>query len=139
MKCRGIVTVIALGAACLATQAAAPQNATQPNEKQPIVASTGRFGDPTAIARQYEDYQYGVIKIKNPNELILTQTKFGVDQSYKINKKTKFVQDGKTSSFDKLKLGDRIYVDVNTDKKTGDLIAKKVVSGVDIPSIPTAP
>jgi hypothetical protein len=118
----------------LTALAAAPQN-----EKQPIISSTGRFGDPTATARMYQDYQYGVIKAKNPNELILTQTKFGVDQSYKINKKTKFVQDGKPGSLDKLKLGDRVYIDVDTDKKTGDLIAKKIVSGVDIPSIPTAP
>jgi hypothetical protein len=87
----------------------------------------------------YQDYQYGVIKTKNANELILTQTKFGVDQSYKLTKKTKYIQDGKASSFDQLKIGDRIYIDVDTNKKTGDLIAKKVVSGVDVPSIPTAP
>jgi hypothetical protein len=30
-------------------------------------------------------------------------------------------------------VGDRIFVDVDTDKKTGVLTAKKVVSGVDIP------
>ena len=28
-----------------------------------------------------------------------------------------------------------VFVDVDTDKKTGDLIAKKVVSGVDMPPI----
>jgi ferredoxin-fold anticodon binding domain-containing protein len=79
---------------------------------------------------------YGVIKDLNPNEMILTKTKFGVDQTFKLNKKTKFTLDGKPSTFDKLKVGDRIFVDVDTDKKTGDLIAKKVVSGLGIPLAP---
>ena len=69
--------------------------------------------------------------------MILTKTKFGVDQTFKFNKKTKFILDGKPSSFDKLKVGEGVYIDVDTDKKTGDLIAKKVVSGVDMPSLPT--
>ena len=133
MKFRRITMATALIGACVATLAAAQQS-----EKQPVVSSTGRFGDPTATARMYQDYQYGVIKTKNANELILTQTKFGVDQSYKLTKKTKYIQDGKASSFDQLKIGDRIYIDVDTNKKTGDLIAKKVVSGVDIPTLPTA-
>ena len=132
MMLRKIMMTITLAAVCLATMAAAPQS-----DKQPVTSSTGRFGDPTSIARKYQDFLYGVIKDMNPNELILTQTKFGVDQTFKLNKKTKFIQDGKASSFDKLKVGDRIFVDVDTDKKTGDLIAKKVVSGVDIPTIPS--
>ncbi len=123
-----------LAAACLATLAAAPQS-----DKQPITSNTGRFGDSNSVARMYQDFLYGVIKEKNPNELILTKTKFGVDQTFKLNKKTKFIQDGKASSFDKLKVGDGIYIDVDKDKRTGDLIAKKVVSGVDIPSIPSEP
>jgi len=134
MKLRKILMMTTLAAACLATLAAAPQS-----EKQPITSNTGRFGDPTSIARKYQDFLYGVIKEMNRNELILTKTKFGVDQTFKLNKKTKFIQDGKASSFDKLKVGDRIFVDVDTDKRTGNLIAKKVVSGVDIPSIPSAP
>ncbi len=133
MTLRKTMMMTALAAACLATLAAMPQS-----DKQPITSNTGRFGDPTAIAIKYQDYLYGVIKEMNPNELILSQTKFGVDQTFKLNKKTKFTQDGKASSFDKLKVGDRIYVDVDKDKKTGDLIAKKVISGVDIPSIPSA-
>ena len=134
MMLRKIIMTTALVAACLATLAAAPQS-----EKQPVTSNTGRFGDSNSVARMYQDFLYGVIKEKNPNELILTKTKFGVDQAFKLNKKTKFIQDGKASSFDKLKVGDGIYIDVDTDKKTGDLIAKKVVSGVDIPSIPSAP
>jgi hypothetical protein len=128
------MVITALAAACLATLAAVSQS-----DKQPITSNTGRFGDPTSIAIKYQDYLYGVIKELNPNELILSQTKFGVDQTFKLNKKTKFIQDGKASSYDKLKVGDRVYVDVDTGKKSGDLIAKKVVSGVDIPSVPSAP
>lgn len=133
MKLRKIIMTTTLAAVCLATLAAAPQS-----DKQPVTSNTGRFGDPTSTARKYQDFLYGVIKEMNQNELILTKTKFGVDQTFKINKKTKFIQDGKASSFDKLKVGDRIFIDVETDKKTGDLIAKKVVSGVDILSIPSA-
>ncbi len=132
MKLRMTMIMAVVAGACMATLAA-PQN-----EKQPIESSTGRFGDPTSIARKYQDYLYGVIKEVNPNELILTKTKFGVDQSFKLNKKTKFTVDGKPSSFDKLKVGDGVYIDIDTNKKTGDLIAKKVVSGVDVPTIPSA-
>ena len=132
MKLRKILMATMLAAACLATLAATPQS-----DKQPVTSDTGRFGDASATARKYQDYLYGVIKELNPKELILTKTKFGVDQAFKLNKKTKFIQDGKASSFDNLKVGDRIFVDVDTDKKTGVLTAKKVVSGVDIPSIPS--
>jgi hypothetical protein len=132
MKLRKIIATTALAATCVAALAAAGQS-----DKQPVTSSTGRFGDPTTIAIKYRDYLFGIIKEKNPNELILTHTKFGIEHAFKLNKKTKYIQDGKASSFDKLKVGDRIFIDVDTDKKTGDLIAKKVVSGVDIPSIPT--
>jgi hypothetical protein len=126
------ILMTTLAAGCLATLAAASQS-----DKQPVTSNTGRFGDPTSIAIKYQDYLYGVIKETNANELILTKTKFGVDQAFKLNKKTKFIQDGKASSLDKLKVGDRIFIDVDTDKKTGVMTAKKVVSGVDIPSIPS--
>jgi len=131
MRFRKIIMIVALATACIASPAA-PQS-----DKQPIVSDTGRFGDPTSIARKYQGFQYGVLKAKNPNELILTQTKFGVDQSFKLNKKTKFVQDGKASLLGNLKVGDRLYVDADTDKKTGVMTAKKVVSGVDIPTLPS--
>ncbi len=120
-----MIAMTTLAAACLATLAAAPQS-----DKQPITSSTGRFGDPTSTARKYQDYLFGVIKEKNPNELILTKTKFGVDQSFKLNKKTKFTQDGKASSLDKLKVGDGVYIDVEKDKKTGELMTPKRLSAV---------
>jgi len=132
MKLRNILMTTAILAACVAMLAAAPQN-----EKQPIVSSTGRFGDPNAVAQKYRNYLFGIVKEVNPNEVILAKTKYGIDQAFKFNKKTKFTQDGKPSTFDKLKVGEGVYIDVDTDKKTGELTAKKVVSGVDMPSLPS--
>jgi len=132
MKLRMIIMTTMLAAACLAALGAVPQS-----NEQPVMSSTGRFGDATSTARKYQDYLFGVIKEKNPSELILTKTKFGVDQSFKLNKKTKITQDGKASSLDKLKVGDGVYIDVEKDKRSGELIAKKVIGGADIPSIPS--
>ena len=135
MKVQRILLTATLAAACMATLAvAAPQG-----EKDPVKPNNIRYGDPTSIAIKYKDYLYGIIKEVDANQVVLSKTKFGVDQPFKFNKKTKFTLDGKPSTFDKLKVGDGVYIDVDTDKKTGDLIAKKVVAGVDLPSIPTAP
>jgi len=106
-------------------------------EKDPIKPNTGRYGDPSEIAIKYRDYLYGIVKEINANQVVLAKTKFGVDQPFKFTKKTKFTLDGKPCTYDKLKVGDGVYVDVDTDKKTGDQIAKKVVGGVNLPSIPT--
>lgn len=129
---RVLLMTFALSAACLATLAAAPQS-----DKQPIVANPGRFGDPSSVAIKYRDYLFGIVKEVNASQVILSKTKFGVDQPFKFTKKTKFFQDGKPSSFDKIKVGEGIYIDVDTDKKTGEQLAKKVVSGVDMPKIPS--
>ena len=130
MELRRTLTITTVSVASLVALTAAPQSA-------PIISDTGRFGDPSAIARKYQDYLYGVIKEKNPDALVLTKTKFGVDQSIKLTKKTKFSLDGKPSSLDKLQVGEGVYIDVDKGKKPGDLIAKKVVGGADVPSIPT--
>jgi hypothetical protein len=74
-------------------------------------------------------FLYGVVKALNKDAMVLTKTSAGVDQTFKFNKKTKFVRDGKNSSLDSLKLGDQVWVDANEDKKTGDMIARKVLSG----------
>jgi hypothetical protein len=137
MKARGVMMMVVVAAASVATLMAVPQSGPQTN-KQAITPDTGRFGDASATARKYQDYLYGVIKEMKPEELVLTQTKFGVDQTFKLNKKTKYTLDGKRSSYDKLKVGDRVYIDVGKDKRTGDMIAKKVVTGVDIPTLPSA-
>ena len=76
--------------------------------------------------------RYGIVKSVNKDEIVLTKTDAGLDETFKFTKKTKFVHDGKSSTLDSVKVGDRVWVDANQDKKTGDLIARKVVSGVSM-------
>jgi hypothetical protein len=94
----------------------------------------GALGIPstnTGIAgNNYKDFLYGVVKALNKDAMDLTKTNAGMDQTFKFNKKTKFIHDGKDSSIESLKLGDQVWVDAREDKKTGDLIARKVVTGV---------
>ncbi len=96
----------------------------------PKEPETARFGNPTSIARQYQSFLYGVIKKIGKDELVLTKTKFGIDTTVQLNEKTKYIHDNKPSKLAQLKVGDQVYVDVKTEKKTGDMTAKKVVSGV---------
>ncbi|MBI1940091.1 MAG: hypothetical protein HYS33_01130 [Acidobacteria bacterium] len=98
--------------------------------RDPIKADNARFGDPTSIARAYQDFLYGVIKEIKKDELVLEKTKFGIDQALKLKAKTKYIHDGKPGSLDRLKVGDKVWVDVKTEKKTGVMIATKVVTGV---------
>ena len=94
----------------------------------------GPLGVPSSgtdtAGNKFQDYLYGVVKVVDEDQMILTKTKTGADQTFKFNKKTKFIRDGKGSSFELIKLGDEVWVDVDTDKKTGALIARKVVTGV---------
>jgi hypothetical protein len=130
MKLQTILMAIALGAAWLAGPAAAQQ------DKEPPKVSNARFGDPSSTARMYQGFLYGVIKELNEKEMILVKTKFGTDRTFKFEKKTKFIRDGKKSSLDKFKVGDEVWVDVQKNKKTGDLVAKKVVTGADVTALP---
>jgi len=121
MKTKAILISAVLGAV-----AAAPGWA----QKEPIKAGTARYGDPTSIARVYQDYLYGVIKTIDDRGMVLEKTKFGIDQTFKFDRKTKFIHDGKPSSRERLKVGDQVWVDVKTEKKTDEMIARKVVTGV---------
>ena len=100
------------------------------DDRQPIKADTARFGDPTSIARAYQDFLYGVIKEIKKDELVLEKTKFGIDKSIKLVRKTKFIHDGKPSELDRLKVGDKVWVQTKEEKKTGEFVAKKVVTGM---------
>ncbi len=102
--------------------------ATGGEETPMTVRSTGSgtAGD------NYAGYRYGVVKSIGGNEIVLTKTDAGVDEIFKLNKKTKFVHDGKSSSPDSVKAGDKVWVDAHLDKKTGDSIARKVVSGASL-------
>jgi len=134
MKLQAIMMAIALGVACLAAPAAAQDEKN--DEKNPPKSSNARFGDPTSTGRMYQGFLYGVIKELNQSAMVLTQTAAGTDQTIRLRKKTKFVQDGKISSLDKFKAGDKVWVDVDKGRKPGELIAKKVVSGVDLVAVP---
>jgi hypothetical protein len=102
-------------------------------QNKPVKAGTARYGDPTGTARKYENFLYGVIKTIDANGMVLEKTRFGIDQSFKFERKTKFIHDVKPSSRENLKVGDQVWVEVHKDKKTGDLYAKKVVTGIVVP------
>ena len=102
---------------------------------EPRQPETARFGDPTSTARVFQDYFYGVIKSLDKKELVLDKTKFGIEQTIKLDSKTKYLHDEKPSSFDRLAVGNQVWVQVNTNKKTGELTAKKVLTGVVAPTI----
>jgi hypothetical protein len=99
-------------------------------QNKPVKAGTARYGDPTGTARKYQNFLYGVVKTLDANGMVLEKTKVGIDQTLKFQPKTKFIHDNKPSSREDLKVGDQVYVDVHVDKKTGDLYAKQVVSGI---------
>ena len=103
--------------------------------REPRKPETARFGNPTSIARQLQDLFYGVIKGLDKNEMVLEKTKFGVDQTIKLKAKTKYIHDGESSTFDRLKVGDQVWLQIKNEKKTGDMIAEKVLSGVIAPTI----
>ncbi len=102
---------------------------------EPRRPDTARFGDPTSTARVFQDYLYGVIKHLDKSEMVLDKTKFGIDQTIKLDPKTKYLHDRKPSSFDRLAVGDQVWVQVKADKKTGEMTAKKVLTGVVAPTI----
>ena len=97
---------------------------------RPVPPDNVRFGDPTSIARNLKDDLYGVIKKVDKNDIVLEKTKLGVDQTIRLDSKTKYIRDRKPSSLDKLAVGDPVYVYAKTEKKTGVMTAKKITSGV---------
>lgn len=120
---RGLITILA--AMLLSFNPGLAQNTKPPEKPQ-----TARFGDPTGIARQYQGYISGVIKKIGKDEVTLEKTRFGVDTTIKLLDKTKYVYDNKPGKQADLKVGDLVFVDGKTDKKTGEISAKKIVGGV---------
>lgn len=114
-----------VAAAILAAMPAVAQNTKPPDRPE-----TARFGDPTGIGRNLQGYLSGVIKKIGKDEIVLTKTRFGVDTTIKLLKKTKYVYNNKPGKLEDLKVGDLVFVDPKTDKKTGDMSAKKIVSGI---------
>jgi hypothetical protein len=128
MQSRRVALMVLSGVLALA--AAGLGQRTEPRQPE-----TARFGDPTSTARVFQDYFYGVIKSLDKKEMVLEKTKFGVDQAIKLDSKTKYLHNEKPSPFDRLAVGDQVWVQVNTNKKTGELTAKKVLTGVVAPTI----
>jgi len=122
-----------LGTFCIPAMLCLIMAVPAPGQNKPVEAGTARYGDPTGTARKYQNLLSGVIKTLDAGGMVLEKTKAGIDQTFKFLPKTKFIHDNKPSSRADLKVGEQVYVDVHEDKKTGDLYAKKVVSGIVVP------
>jgi hypothetical protein len=120
----GLFSIFLVGAAALRGQL-----------REPRKPETARFGNPTTIARQLQDLFYGVVKSLDKNEMVLEKTKFGIDQAIKLNAKTKYIHDGASSTNEHLKVGEQVWLQIKTDKKTGDMTAEKVYTGVIAPTV----
>jgi hypothetical protein len=134
MKVRTAVIVMLLASAAAIPGNAAQQPGQEPNQPGRADApaqppDNARFGDPTDTARNLQNYVYGVVKSVEPAEMICDKTEFGDDQPFKLDKKTKFLRDGKASEATDLKAGDKVWVKIRKEKKTGDLVALRVVAG----------
>jgi multidrug efflux pump subunit AcrA (membrane-fusion protein) len=116
----GVLLVLGFGVAARAQRA----------DSAPAPPSNARFGDPSITAPNYQDYHYGVIKSVGESTLVCDKTEFGDDQPFRVEKKTKFTRDGKASTASALKAGDKVWMKIRTDKRTGEMTALKVVSGV---------
>jgi len=122
MKLRSTLLVALLGCRVCVTYGRAQTEPTKPGEP--------RFGNATSTGRAFQDYVYGVIKQIDKGDLIVDKTSFGDGQKFRLDRKTKFIHDGKPSTFEDLKVGDRVWIDTKAEKKTGEMTAKKVVTGV---------
>ena len=131
-------TMTRLEAVLLAFLACAVSASAGPGQtrEEPPKAETARFGNPTATARALQGYVYGVVKKIGTKELLLDKTEFGDSQVFLLEPKTRFIHDGKPSKRADLKVGDMVFVDAKKNKKTGEMIAKKVVTGVNPTSLP---
>jgi len=128
VKLQFVLVGFVVGMTMFATAAIAQRGgrgASVDGESPLTVRSTGTG----TAGGNYQDYVYGIVKTLTQDEIVLTKTNAGFDQTFKFNKKTKFIRDGKGSSLESVKPGDKVWVDAAQDKKTGDSIARKVVSG----------
>jgi len=93
--------------------------------------ATGRLEDAISLAGKYQNYVYGVVKHIGKDQIVLDKTRFGDDQVFKLEHKTKFVDNGKSSTLANLKVGDMVWIDAKMKKKTNEKIARKVITGVE--------
>lgn len=130
MKQHLVLITLVLGLIGFAVPAAAQRGNRGGSSNEPESTPLGvQHVAPNAGAK-YEEMKFGILKECSKDGLVLSKTQAGVDVTYKFDKKTKFIRDGKSSKLAALKAGDEVWVDADQNKKTGDLIAHKVVSGV---------
>jgi hypothetical protein len=122
MKLSLAVILMMLGCTALAA-------GQQPGQNSPLAAHS-RFGNPSSIARIYQSYIFGVVRKATKDELVLDKTQFGNDQTFKLTKKTKFIRNDKPIKMETLRPGTMVWIDMKRDKKSGDMIASKVVTGL---------
>jgi len=121
-----VLCIVGFASPCVAQRGG---HAATGGEESPMTVrsnGTGTAGD------NYAGYRYGVVKSISGNEIVLTKTDAGMDETFTLNKKTKFIHDGKGSFLDSIKVGDKVWIDAHLDKKSGDSIARKVVSGTSL-------
>ena len=99
-------------------------------QQDPPKTETARFGTPEAGKLAYQDYLYGVVQSISKTEMVLDKTALGDGQVFQLSPKTKFIQDGKPSSRENIKVGDKVWVDKKKDK-AGDMLARKVLTGIE--------
>ena len=99
-------------------------------QQDPPKTETGRFGAPEDGSRAFQDYLYGVVKSISKTEMVLDKTALGDGQVFQLSPKTKFIQDGKPSSLENFKAGDKVWVD-RKKNKAGDMLARKVLTGIE--------
>jgi|YelNatPaOPRAMG01_1025707.scaffolds.fasta_scaffold148320_2 hypothetical protein len=97
--------------------------------------ATGRLENAISTAGKYQSYVYGVVKEIGKNQIVLDKTRFGNDQVFKLERKTRFVDNGKPGKLAELKVGDMVWIDAKIKKKTDEKIARKVIKGVGPKSI----
>lgn len=132
MKQQLIFLVLVIGMMGYAAPSLAQHGGSRTNASEPESTPMGVQHIAPNAGSKYQDYVCGVIKDVSKDEVVLTKTQLGSDQSFRFNKKTKFVLDGKGSSLGSLHLGDRVWVDFDEDKKSGEMFARKVIGGVFI-------
>jgi hypothetical protein len=125
---RKIFSVLGLLGWLAAFSITGAQQGRSPQAEAPKTG-TARFGNPTGTARGLQNYVYGVVKKIGKAELVLDKTEFGDDQPFKLDAKAKYIRDGKPGKLDDFKAGDKVFVQTKKDKKSGNLIATRVVSG----------
>ena len=99
-------------------------------QRDPPKAETARFGTPDASSQAFKDYLYGVVKSISKTEMVLDKTALGDEQVFLLSPKTKYIHNGKPSSLENLKVGDKVWVD-RKKTKAGDMLARSVITGIE--------